>query len=55
MESKLIMKKTKETEQYSNAKIRMLPEPSPQNVCRKISLFKTCKNEASKNLSVMLC
>ena len=47
--SKLIMKMTKETEQYSNAKIRMLPKPSPKNIRKKIVLSKICKGEASKN------
>ena len=39
--------KTKETEQYSDAKIRILPKPSPKNI-RKKELFNICKNEVSK-------
>ena len=39
IESKLIVKKTNETEQYLNAKTRMLPKTSHKNVCSK-NLFK---------------
>ena len=43
-----MMKKTKETEQNSNAKIRMLPKPSPRNIRREWVLFKICENEDSE-------
>ena len=46
--SKLIKKRqTKETEQYSNAKIRMSTKPSRYNFCKRI-IFTICKSEASK-------
>ena len=41
------MKKLKDTQQYSDAKIRILPKPSPKNIRRK-DLFKICKSEGSK-------
>ena len=47
IKSKLIMEKTKKTKLYSNATIRMLPKPSPNNTRKKI-VFNVCKNEASK-------
>ena len=39
--------KAKETEQYSDAKIRILPKPSPKNIRRK-ELIKICKSEGSE-------
>ena len=44
------MKKIQKKEQYSNAKIRILPKPSPKNNGRKREreLLKICKGEASK-------
>ena len=35
IKSKLIMKKSKEAEQHSNAKIRMILKPRPKNICTK--------------------
>ena len=45
IKSKLIMKGTKETEQYSNKKIRILLKPSTKNMLTK----SVAKNDASKN------
>ena len=42
------MKNTKEIEQYSNTKIRMLPKPSPKIIRRKWVLYKIGKSEANK-------
>ena len=42
------MKNTKETVQYSNAEMRILPKPSAKSIRRKRVMFKICKSEASK-------
>ena len=48
IKSKLIKKKTKETEQYSNAKIRMSTKSSRYYFCKKI-IFTIGKSEACKS------
>ena len=48
MKSKVIMKKTKETKQYSNTKNRILPKPRPKKIHRKRVALKMLKSEASK-------
>ena len=54
IEVKIMMKKIQQTKQYLNAKICMLPQPSPKNNYRKRLLIKICESEASKT-SVFYC
>ena len=46
--SRLVVEKTTETKQHSNAIIRKLPKPSTSNIPRKRILLKICSSEASK-------